>query len=100
MIKEKNPLIDLKLSKKESNFNKLYKTSSETFYLLFDLILEDPIENIWFELINILSGYLQLLMYLLDPTVSIYIIKLYYSFIQFGIINHLKKNMEFLEWLI
>ena len=100
MIKEKNPLIDLKLSKKESNFNKLYKTSSETFYLLFDLILEDPIENIWFELINIFSGYLQLLMYLLDPTVSIYIIKLYYSFIQFGIINHLKKNMEFLEWLI
>ena len=68
MIKEKNPLIDLKLSKKESNFNKLYKTSSETFYLLFDLILEDPIENIWFELINIFSGYLQLLMYLLDPT--------------------------------
>ena len=72
MIQEKNSIINIKLSKKSSTFNTLYKQISESLYLLFDLILENPIENIWFECLVILIGYSQLILFIFDPTVSIY----------------------------
>ncbi len=72
MIQEKNSIINIKLSKKSSTFNTLYKQISESLYLLFDLILENPIENIWFECLFILIGYSQLILFIFDPTVSIY----------------------------
>ena len=43
----------------------------ESFYALFELILEDPIENFWFECFNISIGYTQLISYTLDLTVNI-----------------------------
>ena len=70
MIKEKSQLLKLNLSKKDSHFelkNSLY----ESFYSLYSLILEDPIENFWFELFHILFGYLQLIAYLFDSIVNI-----------------------------
>ena len=72
MIQEKNPLINLKLSKKSSILNTLYKQISESLYSVFDLILENPIENFWFECFIIFIGYLQLILFIFDPTVSIY----------------------------
>ena len=72
MIQEKNSIINIKLSKKSSTFNTLYKQISESLYLLFDLILENPNENIWFECLVILIGYSQLILFIFDPTVSIY----------------------------
>ena len=72
MIQEKNSIINIKLSKKSSTFNTLYKQISESLYLLFDLILENPIENIWFECLVILIGYSQLILFIFDPTVSVY----------------------------
>ena len=71
MIKEKNPLINLKLTKKISILNKVYKKASESLYSLFDLILENPIENVWLESFNILVGNCQLIVYMGDRTVSI-----------------------------
>ena len=45
MIKEKNPLLKLKLTKNNSWFKEFYTKFSELLYELFDLILEDPIES-------------------------------------------------------
>lgn len=72
MIQEKNPLINLNFTKKRGIFFTIYKQISETLFSLFDLILENPIENIWFECFIILLGYLQLIFFIFDPTVSIY----------------------------
>ena len=70
MIQEKNPLIDLEFSPKSSKFKNLYDKTTESLYSLFDLILESPIENIVFEILIISLGYLQLIAFIFDPTVS------------------------------
>ena len=70
MIKEKNPLLKLKLTKNNSWFKEFYTKFSELLYELFDLILEDPIESFWYECINIVFGYMQLITFLVDSKVS------------------------------
>ena len=70
MIREKNPLLTLKLQKSISPLMRLYNNYIESYYDLYDIILEAPFENIWFETIHILFGYLQLVAYLFDETVS------------------------------
>ena len=85
MIKEKMPLLRLKLKKSISPLMNLYTNNAESFYDLFDVILESPFENIWFEIIHILFGYFQLMAYLFVPTVSSIFIITSFSFHQFGI---------------
>ena len=70
MIKENNILLELEFSKKKSTFIELYQTSTEIIYSLFDFILDNPIENFWYECFNIFLGYTQLLAYLSDSSVS------------------------------
>ena len=85
MIKENNPLLNLKLQKSISPLMSLYNNNVESFYDLYDIILEAPFENIWFEIMHILFGYCQLMAYLFDATVSIIFIIIPFSFHQFGI---------------
>ena len=70
MIKEKNPLLNLKLVKDKSPLFDFYNNNIETLFELFDLLLDNPIENIWFEFIKILFGYTQLIAFAFDPGVS------------------------------
>ena len=70
MLKEKNPLLRLKLKEEKSFFYILIKAINESLYSLFDLILEEPYENIWYECISIIFQYLQLITYIFDETVS------------------------------
>ena len=85
MIREKTPLLELKLQKSVSPLMNLYNNNVESLYDLYEIILEDPFENIWFETIHILFGYFQLMAYLFDATVSSIIIIFPFSFHQFGI---------------
>ena len=71
MLNENNDLLKLKLKKKKLFILKFLKGISESFYLLFDSLLENPIENIWYEIFSILLGYCQLFLYIIDQTVSI-----------------------------
>ena len=71
MIKENNPLLKLAFTEQKSIFIGIYSTISDSFYGLFDLILEDPIESFWFECFNIFIGYFHLFSFLLDSTVRI-----------------------------
>ena len=70
MLKEKNPLIKLELRKKKFKVTKIILEIFESFYELFDLILENPIENFWYEFIGLIIGYLQINYYAIDKTVS------------------------------
>ena len=70
MIREKSPLIELKFTYKKSSIIEFCNSIMGSFYALFELILEDPIENFWFECFNISLGYMQLILYIMDQTVN------------------------------
>lgn len=71
MLKVKNPLLNLELKKEKSlifnNINDIF----ECLYELYDLMLDNPIENIWYECISIVISYFQLIALMFDKTVSI-----------------------------
>ena len=72
MLKDKNPLLKLNLIEKKFILTEISIKIFESFYKLFDIILEDPIENFWFEFLGIAMGYSQILYYLVARTVSEY----------------------------
>ena len=71
MLKGNNPLLKINLKSQKSFLFKLIKNIIDSIYLVFDLILENPIENIWLESFNIVIGYCQIIVYITDKTVSI-----------------------------
>lgn len=71
----KNPLLELQLKNEKLNLEESKNKIFENLYSLFNLILEDPVENIIFESISIIIGYLQLIIFIFDKSVSKDIIK-------------------------
>ena len=84
MINKNTQLLDIQFNQKISFFAKLYKEFIEGFYALFCFMLDDPIENFWYECISILLGYFQLLILIFDETVSLISINLIEKIISFG----------------
>ena len=76
MLKENNPLLKLDIKVKKSYLFIIIMKVLESFYALFDLILEDPLENFWYEIVSIVLGYIKILYYLIDKTVSELLIKI------------------------
>ena len=72
MLKEKNPLLKLNLKIEEPTLSKLLNNIFEALYELYDFILDEPIENFWYECINVILSYFQLITLMLDDTVSIF----------------------------
>ena len=70
MIKEKSRLINIQLKEKTSKIIIFYKDFIEGLYALYCFMLDDPIENFWYECISLSLGYFQLLIYIIDETVS------------------------------
>ena len=75
MRTEKSSLLKIKLNKKELLIIKFYKNFVEGLYALFCFMLDDPVENFWYESISISLGYFQILIYVIDESVSRKIIK-------------------------
>lgn len=71
MLREKNPLLNLELKKEKSlifnNINDIF----ECLYELYDLMLDSPIENFWYECLSIIISYFQLIALMFDKIVSI-----------------------------
>ncbi len=88
MLKEKNSLLILKIKNQKSVVYPILRNLYESLYSLFDSILEQPIESIWYECIIITLGYLQLIIYIFDRTVS-KISKLFYLYL-----NIVSSNLE------
>ena len=82
---EKLTLLNFKVNKTFSRIKNFYTDFIEALYSLFCFMLDDPIENFWFECISILLGYFQLLIYIIDETVSLTFLLIYEnSFGQYG----------------
>jgi hypothetical protein len=71
MLKEKSPLLNIEIKNEKSlkfnNINDIF----ECLYELYDLMLDNPIENIWYECLSIVISYLQLIALMFDKIVSI-----------------------------
>ena len=70
MIKENAQLLKINLENKRMIYSKMRTIIYEALYELYYLILQDPIENILFEIITFLFSYLQILMFVFNETVS------------------------------
>ena len=71
MLKENNSLLELKIETGKSLIIKIYKNFFESLYELFEIILLDPIENFYFEIISLFICHLQIIMFIFNKTVSI-----------------------------
>ena len=93
MLKEKNPLLKLKIKKEKTLYNKLLNNIIQAIYALFELILDDPIENLWFEISSLFICYIQIIMFIFNETVSqLFSINIIYSFYLYGIKLHSSKK--------
>ena len=72
MIKENN-IITIKIKKEQSLLTKLINNILESLFALFELILDDPIENFWFEIISLFICYIHIIMFIFNETVSSFI---------------------------
>ena len=71
MLKDKNSLLKLYFKKKIPQLSNMLDYIFESLYSLYDLLLDEPIENFWYESFNIIMSYLQLIAFIFDKTVSI-----------------------------
>ena len=69
MIKENEKLLGISLSQETLIYSKIRKIIYEALYELFYQILQDPIENLLFEIVTFLLSYLQILMFVFNETV-------------------------------
>ncbi len=70
MNNEKNEILNAKISENKSQYLKKIEEYNEGFFSLFYLILKKPLDNFWWECISIIIQYSQLLLFIIDDTVS------------------------------
>jgi hypothetical protein len=70
MDNENKSILNAEIYKKESKFIKLCEEYLEGFYSLFYLLLKNPLNNFWWECISITIQYSQLIIFIIDDTVS------------------------------
>ena len=70
MLKEKAPILKMNLKSKKETITNINNNLFSGLFLLYDFILENPIENFWYECINIIISYLQLISLSFDESVS------------------------------
>ena len=83
MLKEKHPLLKLKVKKENILLSNAFNNIFGGLYALYNFILQDPIENFWFECFSVLLSYLQLISYLFGETVSLLKMKISIKYIYF-----------------
>ncbi len=70
MNNDNNGILKAKVGKNESKLLTKIEEYYEGFYLLFYLILKDPLDNFWWECISITIQYSQILVLVVNDTVS------------------------------
>lgn len=80
MNNESTKIIKAQIKKKESQFIKKIEEFYEGIFILFYFILKNPNDNFWWECISIILQYSQLLIFIIDETVSLKTFLNNYSF--------------------
>ena len=70
MNNENKAILRAEIIKNESKLRKLLEEYMEGFYSLFYLILKNPLDNFWWECISITIQYSQILVLVVNDTVS------------------------------
>lgn len=68
---ENTKIIKAQIKKKESKILKKIEEYHEGIFVLFYFILKKPNDNFWWECISITLQYSQLLLFIIDETVSL-----------------------------
>ena len=69
-MNEKKEILNAKINKNKSKLNERIKDLHESFFELFYFILKNPFNNIWWQCISITIQYAQMLILILNSTVS------------------------------
>jgi hypothetical protein len=69
---DNNAILKINLAENESITSKFTEFQNSLF-IIFYYILKKPFDNFWWECISILIQYLQIFIFIIDSTVSIYI---------------------------
>lgn len=78
MLSENKKILNAEIIKKESKTKEKIKQFLQGIYAIFFYIVKNPLDNFWWECISISIQYLQLITFIFDETVSIFLLK--YSF--------------------
>ena len=73
MQNESKKILDAEIIKRESKIKSKIKELFEGFFYTFFYILKNPLDNLWWECISLIIQYLQLIIFILDETVSFFI---------------------------
>ena len=71
MINENDKIIKAHFQKKDSILFEKIEEFYEGFYALFYFILKNPLNNVWWECISLTIQYSQMLIFIINKTVSI-----------------------------
>jgi len=72
---DNNAILKINLNKGKSESNKLNEFYNALF-TIFYFILQKPFDSFWWECVSITIQYFQMSIFIIDSTVSIYIIKI------------------------
>ena len=82
MKNEYKNIIRAEVVKKESKYKRIVENIIDRIYEVFFYILKNPLDNIYWECISLITQYLQLIIFVLDESVSIQFLKnIVYEFI-------------------
>ena len=70
MNNENNKILKIEINKKESKIFKKLEELHEGIFAIFFYILKNPMNNFWWECISLTIQYSQLLIFIIDDTVS------------------------------
>ena len=72
MQNESKKIFSAEITKKQSKIKITIKGLFEGLFSIFYCILTNPLDNVWWECISLIIQYLQLIIFMLDETVSFY----------------------------
>ena len=64
-------ILNAEIIKKESKIKSKIKDLLEGFFSIFYFILKNPLDYLWWESIRLIIQYLQLIIFIVDETVSL-----------------------------
>ena len=65
-------ILNAEIMKKKSKIKSKIKELLEGVFSIFYFILKNPLDNLWWECISLIIQYLQLIIFIVDETVSLF----------------------------
>ena len=70
MQKDAKKILSGEITKKPSKLKTFIKNFLDGFFSIFYYLLKNPLDNVWWECISLIIQYIQLIILIIDETVS------------------------------